>query len=99
MVDVLSARLQDVYTKWESRSEPRLVKQTNARHLSYGGLRRHGNQERHRRRVLAREVSREVREQTLSLCLYRFVIDNLENVRSSVVTVNKQVFWEDRVCK
>lgn len=59
MVDVLSARLQDVYTKWESRSEPRLLNQTSAPHLSYGGLRRYGYQERHRKRALAREVSRE----------------------------------------
>ncbi|XP_069690174.1 glycerol-3-phosphate acyltransferase 1, mitochondrial isoform X1 [Periplaneta americana] len=51
MVDVLSARLQDVYAKWESRSE-----QVN---LSYTGLRRYGHQERQRKRALAREASRE----------------------------------------
>lgn len=60
MVDVLSARLQDLYTKWESRSEPRLVQQANSQILSYGGLRRYGHQERLQKRALAREASREV---------------------------------------
>ncbi|PNF43320.1 Glycerol-3-phosphate acyltransferase 1, mitochondrial [Cryptotermes secundus] len=59
MVDVLSARLQDLYTKWESRSEPRLVQQANSQILSYGGLRRYGHQERLQKRALAREASRE----------------------------------------
>ena len=98
MVDVLSARLQDVYTKWESRSEPRLLNQTSAPHLSYGGLRRYGYQERHRKHALAREVSREVREQALPVCLYQFVIENLENLHDSDVGVNKQVFWGDIMC-
>jgi len=64
MVDILSARLQDVYTKWESRSKPNLVQQTNTQFLSYAGLRCYGHQERHRKRGLAREASREVREIT-----------------------------------
>jgi hypothetical protein len=85
MVDVLSARLQDLYTKWESRNNPRLLNQTSAPRVSYGGLWRYGYQERHRKRALAREVSREVRE-------------NLENLHGSDVGVNKQLFWGDIMC-
>lgn len=59
MVDVLSARLQDLYTKWENRSKPRLVQQANSQNLSYAGLRRCGHQERLKKRALAREASRE----------------------------------------
>lgn len=71
MVDVLSARLQDLYTKWESRSEPRLVQQANSQILSYGGLRRYGHQERLQKRALAREASREVTsESTLALSVH-----------------------------
>jgi hypothetical protein len=60
MVDVLSARLQNVYSKWEGRSEPRLAQQANSQNLSYGELRRYGHQERVRKRALAREASKEV---------------------------------------
>ena len=58
MVEMLSARLQDVYNKWESRSEPRIV--PNAQHLTYTGLRRLGYQQRQKKRMLVREASREV---------------------------------------
>lgn len=57
MVDVLSARLQDVYTKWESRSKHHV----DAQRLSYVGLQRYGHQERHRKRMPARAASKEVR--------------------------------------
>lgn len=91
MVEVLSARLQDVYAKWENRSEPRLLNQTNTQHLSYGQLRRYGYQERHRKRALDREVTRQVRMQTLSMCLYRSVIENFENLHSSEVGVRRKI--------
>lgn len=91
MVDVLSARLQDVYTKWENRSEPRLLNHTNTQRLSYGQLRRCGYQERHRKRALAREVTRGVRAQTLSACFYQSVMENLENLHSSDVGVGSKI--------
>lgn len=91
MVEVLSARLQDVYTKWENRSEPHLLNQTNTHHLSYGQLRRHGYQERHRKRALAREVTREVRVQTLLIWFYQSVIENHENLHSSDVGVRRKI--------
>jgi len=90
MVEVLSARLQDMYTKWENRSEPRLLNQTNTHHLSYGQLRRHGYQERHRKRALAREVTREVRMQTLLTWFHQSVTENLENLHSSAVVLGEK---------
>jgi len=91
MVEVLSAHLQDVYTKWENSSEPRLLNQTNTHHLSYGQLRRHGYRDRHRKRALARDVTREVRVQTLLTWFYRSVIENLENLHSSDVGVRRKI--------
>jgi hypothetical protein len=60
MVDVLSAHLQDAYSKWGGRSEQR----ADTQRLSYVGLRRYGHQDYQRKRILAREASREVREIT-----------------------------------
>jgi hypothetical protein len=60
MVDVLSACLQDLYNKWDSRSEPHLIQQANTQSLSYAGLRRYGHEERVRKRALTREASKEV---------------------------------------
>lgn len=93
MVEVLSARLQDVYTKWENRSEPHLLNQTNTHHLSYGQLRHHGYQERHRKRALAREVTREVRVQMLLTWFFWSVIENLENLHSSDVGVGRKICY------
>ncbi|KAJ9597799.1 hypothetical protein L9F63_011341, partial [Diploptera punctata] len=57
MVEMLSARLQEVYNRWESRAEPRIV--PNAQHLTYTGLRSAAHQQRQKKRQLMRESLRD----------------------------------------
>ncbi|XP_033208938.1 glycerol-3-phosphate acyltransferase 1, mitochondrial isoform X2 [Belonocnema kinseyi] len=65
MVDILAARIQEVYTKWESRTEvPRNLDKSNTSRLSLGGLRRAG-QQMQRRRFQTKEQARKVREASL----------------------------------
>ncbi|XP_012537391.1 glycerol-3-phosphate acyltransferase 1, mitochondrial isoform X2 [Monomorium pharaonis] len=63
MVDVLSTRLQEVYAKWETRTEVTRNTEPTTR-FSLDGLRRAGLQV-HRRKIQDREVSRKIRDQSL----------------------------------
>ncbi|XP_076301390.1 glycerol-3-phosphate acyltransferase mino isoform X2 [Lasioglossum baleicum] len=64
MVDVLSTRLQEVYAKWESRTEVKRKSEPTTNRYSVGELRRTGLQL-HRRKIQDREQSRKVRENSL----------------------------------
>ncbi|XP_011159717.1 glycerol-3-phosphate acyltransferase 1, mitochondrial isoform X2 [Solenopsis invicta] len=63
MVDVLSTRLQEVYAKWETRTEVTRNAEPTTR-FSLDGLRRAGLQT-HRRKFQERETSRKVRDNSL----------------------------------
>ncbi|XP_071625554.1 glycerol-3-phosphate acyltransferase 1, mitochondrial isoform X6 [Temnothorax longispinosus] len=64
MVDVLSTRLQEVYAKWETRTEVTRNAEPTTTRFSLDGLRRAGQQF-HRRKIQDREQSRKVRESSL----------------------------------
>ncbi|XP_076382724.1 glycerol-3-phosphate acyltransferase mino isoform X1 [Megalopta genalis] len=64
MVDVLSTRLQEVYAKWESRTEVKRNSESSTNRYSVGELRRTGLQL-HRRKIQDREQARKVRENNL----------------------------------
>ncbi|XP_015112910.1 glycerol-3-phosphate acyltransferase 1, mitochondrial isoform X3 [Diachasma alloeum] len=64
MVDVLSTRLQEVYAKWEARTDvPRETDESFSR-LSLDGLRRAGTQSQ-RKRLQIREQARKIRANSL----------------------------------
>ncbi|XP_063988733.1 glycerol-3-phosphate acyltransferase 1, mitochondrial isoform X2 [Diachasmimorpha longicaudata] len=64
MVDVLSTRLQEVYAKWETRTDvPREAEESFSR-LSLDGLRRVGTQSQ-RKRLQIREQARKIRANSL----------------------------------
>lgn len=65
MVDVLSTRLQEVYAKWESRTEMATTNTLDATpRLSFDGLRRAGQQYQ-KRRTQGREQARKIRDNNL----------------------------------
>ncbi|XP_043268130.1 glycerol-3-phosphate acyltransferase 1, mitochondrial isoform X2 [Venturia canescens] len=64
MVDVLSTRLQEVYAKWESRTDVIRTTESSTPRLSLDGLRRAGQQVQ-RKRIQSREQARKSRESSL----------------------------------
>ncbi|KAK0165007.1 hypothetical protein PV328_003565 [Microctonus aethiopoides] len=64
MVDVVSTRLQEVYAKWEARTNVDRNGDDNTPRLSLDGLRRAGQQTQ-RRRIQNREQGRRIRENAL----------------------------------
>ncbi|XP_057339821.1 glycerol-3-phosphate acyltransferase 1, mitochondrial isoform X1 [Microplitis mediator] len=64
MLDVLSTRIQEVYAKWESRTDVIRDTEDNGQRLSLDGLRRAGQQSQ-RRRIQNREQIRKLREGAL----------------------------------
>ncbi|KYN23327.1 PREDICTED: glycerol-3-phosphate acyltransferase 1, mitochondrial isoform X2 [Trachymyrmex cornetzi] len=64
MVDVLSTRLQEVYAKWETRTQVTRNAEPTTTPFSLDGLRRAGLQL-HRRKIQDREQSRKIRESSL----------------------------------
>ncbi|KAL6262598.1 hypothetical protein P5V15_005392 [Pogonomyrmex californicus] len=64
MVDVLSTRLQEVYAKWETRTEVRRNAEPTTTRFSLDELRRAGQQY-HRRKIQDREQSRKIRYSSL----------------------------------
>ncbi|KAH0947161.1 hypothetical protein HN011_010481, partial [Eciton burchellii] len=64
MVDVLSTRLQEVYAKWETRTEVMRNVQPPTTRFSLDDLRRTG-QHIQRRKIQDREQSRKIRESSL----------------------------------
>ncbi|XP_015585337.1 glycerol-3-phosphate acyltransferase 1, mitochondrial isoform X2 [Cephus cinctus] len=66
MVEVFSTRLQEVYAKWETRTDVTRNSEPAASRFSLDGLRRVGQQvTQQRRRVSSREQIRKVRESSL----------------------------------
>ncbi|XP_012153370.1 glycerol-3-phosphate acyltransferase mino isoform X4 [Megachile rotundata] len=64
MVDVLSTRLQEVYAKWETRTEVTRNPESSTTRLSLDELRRAG-QQLHRKKIQDREQARKIRENSL----------------------------------
>ncbi|XP_076164883.1 glycerol-3-phosphate acyltransferase mino isoform X2 [Ptiloglossa arizonensis] len=64
MVDVLSTRLQEVYAKWEAKTEVKRNPESDAARFSLEELRR-TNHQLHRRRIQSREQARKIRENSL----------------------------------
>ncbi|XP_074108146.1 glycerol-3-phosphate acyltransferase mino isoform X1 [Cotesia typhae] len=64
MLDVLSTRIQEVYAKWDSRTDVIRDTEDNVQRLSLDGLRRAGQQSQ-RRRIQSREQIRKLRENSL----------------------------------
>lgn len=64
MVDVLSTRLQEVYAKWESRTEVKRNSEPSTNRYSVRELRRTGLQL-HKRKILDREQTKKIRENNL----------------------------------
>lgn len=64
MVDVLSTRLQEVYAKWESRSEVKRKSESTTNRYSAGDIRR-ASLQLHRRKIQDREQVRKIRESSL----------------------------------
>ncbi|XP_076240613.1 glycerol-3-phosphate acyltransferase mino isoform X2 [Calliopsis andreniformis] len=64
MVDILSTRLQEVYAKWETRTEVSRNSESVTTRLSLEELRRAG-QQLHRKKIQEREQARQIRESSL----------------------------------
>ncbi|XP_066581402.1 glycerol-3-phosphate acyltransferase 1, mitochondrial isoform X2 [Prorops nasuta] len=64
MVDVLSTRLQEVYAKWEARTDIPRDQESSSTRFTIDGLRRVGQQIQ-RRKIQNREVARKIRESSL----------------------------------
>uniref|UniRef100_A0A0C9RZT5 Gpam_0 protein n=2 Tax=Fopius arisanus TaxID=64838 RepID=A0A0C9RZT5_9HYME len=64
MVDVLSTRLQEVYAKWEARTDVQRDTDDSLSRLSLDGLRRAGTQNQ-RKRLQIREQARKIRSNSL----------------------------------
>ncbi|KZC05904.1 PREDICTED: glycerol-3-phosphate acyltransferase 1, mitochondrial isoform X2 [Dufourea novaeangliae] len=64
MVDILSTRLQEVYAKWESRTEVKRNSEPTTTRYSFGELRRTG-QQLHRKKIQDRELARKIRDSSL----------------------------------
>ncbi|XP_029045930.1 glycerol-3-phosphate acyltransferase 1, mitochondrial isoform X1 [Osmia bicornis bicornis] len=64
MVDILSTRLQEVYAKWETRTEVRRNTESSTTRFSLDELRRAG-QQLHRKKIQDREQARKIRENSL----------------------------------
>ncbi|CAK9807765.1 Glycerol-3-phosphate acyltransferase 1, mitochondrial [Anthophora quadrimaculata] len=64
MVDILSTRLQEVYAKWETRTEVTRNPETNTTRFSIEELRQTG-QQLYRKRIQNKEYARKIRETSL----------------------------------
>lgn len=64
MVDILSTRLQEVYAKWETRTEVPRNSESATTRLSLEELRRTG-QQLHKKKIQERERARKIRENSL----------------------------------